>query len=124
MGELTKPDESKFVAMQNVAQDQGPEAEARRQEMAQWSAAAGAYAERASNRIAVAEKYAQEAGNSPEQTASTLKRYSKESAQQGEVVAYPDVTVRPVKGGMIKENGGRPQLLRSPTNVRKHLMEV
>ncbi|HSX14690.1 MAG TPA: hypothetical protein VLE72_02150 [Candidatus Saccharimonadales bacterium] len=119
------PDESKFKAMEEVAKASGPEAEARRREMAEWSNAAGTYAERASQ---LAENVGQrmvERGESAEQIKKEMGEASGDIAKFGVDFtddSSKDKNVKPVEGGMKVldyEKGASTRTPRSPAQVRK-----
>ncbi len=76
-------DESKFNAMQMVAAAEGPEAEARRQEMDRWAQAQGALAETAMANHAYVEKMSVISGASAEAVADEIRENAKATAQTG-----------------------------------------
>lgn len=86
------PDETNFKNMEVVAQAAGPEAEARRQEMARWSEAQGAHAEEAA-----ATQSAEEAYNA--QLGLTHEKGSEALASVNQSIAANGVTVRANRHG-------------------------
>lgn len=81
--QINQPDESKFKAMEVVAQASGPEAEARRQEMANWAEHVGRHAERAASRINDAARDAVAGGDTAEAVANRISTMAHEQAEQG-----------------------------------------
>ena len=116
------PNESKFKAMEIVAAAQGPEAEARRREMAHWAEAQGEHAEAASRINKAAEDNARELGLSHEQTKKRVGDASERIAKFGTVPLADrgnGVRVRATEQGIVRELDDSVNLLRSPAHINE-----
>lgn len=86
--EVKPAEESKFNNMEVAAAASGPEAEARRTELGNWSKAQGALAEAQVDNLKGAEAYNKGTSATPEQTAEHISRTAKYSAE-GQYITKP-----------------------------------
>lgn len=78
-----KATDAKFEHLEVVAKASGPEAEARRREMGEWSEAAGRYAEHASEEVNRSGQVAVDGGSTAEGVARRMGDAAQSSAQDG-----------------------------------------
>lgn len=133
---MPQPDESKFRAMEVAAAASGPEAEARRQEMAEWSEAIGAHAEMASRRVNAAGEEILKEGGTDKEVKERMSNASSLMAEFGVGVSldeegkYLDSTapetglisrngaVRAIAEGVrVRKGDNKPKIYRSPAQI-------
>ncbi len=128
MSPKPQPTETQFDHMQVVAAAQGPEAEARRQEMGSWSENIGAHAEAASNAVKRASQIAIDQGFSEEGVKSYLGQVTEAQMTEDGTPVHQRIDskgretfekwVKPTKTGVQVQYPDYKESHRSPSNIR------